>query len=650
MTSLYTFGNKWSVQANKLIVRNSNLVNSNTANMDSALWNVSERRTSVGTNGSPSYYGCYDMMGNAWQWTDLYGYASPTKGTLGLFWGNYTPGFAATQTFTGSAAYWDYNASRAYMSFGVRIASLTNPDSLSYFVLVGDAGNAIDTVSNKWNNTRFGAVAYEYYINKYHVTNNEYIVFLNSVATTDTYNLYRCVLADSSLYPEAAILRTGTSGSYSYSIKTNYGNKPVTNLSWFMAARYCNWLHNGKPSGAQNSGTTETGAYTLNGIVSGNAPVKSVGARYSMPSMNEWYKAAFYKGGSTSAGYWRYATQSNSFPKSVLADEQGNGTIRPPVLSPVAAIGNNVTTTLVQDNIFNIGVSLTYANTSSSGITKIIPITTVIPTLPANFTLSNNLGKYNISTTSSRSGNIDVCFVVPSSISSGVFSKIKVFHTDASGTSDVTTTRTYGTRTVCARTTNFSDFHLVPETETVDQPIPYDLAGSIGNGFVDLSWSMSDTTDMIDYDIKYSSDNGVSWLTNVNTPDSGLSGTITSLTNNSNYIFKVASISSSGYSALSNSSSSFTPLAIAPSVPANLVVTADVSSVNLTWDVPADSGGLAITNYVVQYSSDSGSSWTSSNDPLYLFSDDIAPTRSLLVTNLSSSSDYIFRVLATNAV
>jgi len=47
------------------------------------------------------------------------------------------------------------------------------------------------------------------------------------------------------------------------------GNKPVIFVSWFSAARYCNWLHNGKPSGIQDVSTTEDGAYALFGSNSG---------------------------------------------------------------------------------------------------------------------------------------------------------------------------------------------------------------------------------------------------------------------------------------------------------------------------------------------------------------------------------------------
>jgi formylglycine-generating enzyme required for sulfatase activity len=70
----------------------------------------------------------------------------------------------------------------------------------------------------------------------------------------------------------------------------------------------------------------ETGAYTLNNATSGNAVAMIAGARFFIPSENQWYKAAYYKGGSTTAGYWAYATQSNSVPTSVSAIGGNGGT------------------------------------------------------------------------------------------------------------------------------------------------------------------------------------------------------------------------------------------------------------------------------------------------------------------------------------
>jgi len=649
MPSFYSFGNKWSVKNNKATVRNSLTSDVNTVNIDQAVWDGSNNVTSVGTNGRPSYYGCYDMNGNVFEWNDTNNIPSARRGIRGGFWGCCNRGPYGL----GSDDFWDYIAAERYGTFGLRIASLTNSDNLPNFVLVGDAGNSNDTVRNRWNNNRYGAVAYEYYINKFKVTNDEYTLFLNSVASTDTYLLYFTTQFESQQI--RGIIRTGSPGSYVYSVKNNYGNKPFTNINWFTCARYCNWLHNGKPTGAQNSSTTEDGAYLLNGATTGNAIAKKAGAKYFLPTENEWYKAAYYKGGGTNRGYWRYATQSNDYPRAILADVNGNGTLRPTSFRPSNTVGSGVTTETITDNIFNVGLSLNYEQVASSGVTQIVPITSGVPSLPPNFSLSNNIGQYNISTTSSVSGNIDIKFILPVGISLSTFNNTKIFHTNSSGTFDVTVTSgpnapNYSTRTKYGRVTGFSDFHLIPSTETaLNQVVPSSLVGSAGNGYVDLSWSMSNAIDIIDYNIKYSKDNGVSWIDYKHIPQIELSIRVSGLTNGTSYLFKVASVSAEGLSELSASSSPLTPLSIVPSAPSNVVAVSALNSANLTWDVPSDNGGSAITNYDVQYSSDNGSSWSSSNDPLYLFADDVSTTRSLIVTNLSAIP-YIFRVSAINSV
>ena len=98
------------------------------------------------------------------------------------------------------------------------------------------------------------------------------------------------------------------------------GDKPVNYVSWFDAARVANWLQNG-----QGSGSTETGAYTLSGATTGDAVAVNSGASYFLPTEDQWYKAAYYKGGSTNAGYWDYATQSDTAPTAVTAGSTGIG-------------------------------------------------------------------------------------------------------------------------------------------------------------------------------------------------------------------------------------------------------------------------------------------------------------------------------------
>ena len=178
------------------------------------------------------------------------------------------------------------------------------------WVTVGDPGNAADT-------TGYGAVPDAFQIMKFEFTNAQYADFLNAVAATDTYSLYNTNMGSNA---RGGITRSGTSGAFTYSIRTNMGDKPVNYVSWFDAARVANWLQNG-----QGSGSTETGAYTLNGAISGTAPAVNSGASYFLPTEDQWYKAAFYKGGSTNAGYWDYATQSDTVPTAVTAGTTGIG-------------------------------------------------------------------------------------------------------------------------------------------------------------------------------------------------------------------------------------------------------------------------------------------------------------------------------------
>ena len=188
-------------------------------------------------------------------------------------------------------------------------------------VTIGDPGNPNDPATGGL----YGAVAATYAIGKYEVTLTEYTAFLSAVAVTDTYALYNTTMGTN--LNIAGISRTGSSGSYSYAVSGD-GARPVTYVSWFDAARFSNWLHNGQPTGLQVAGTTEQGAYTLNGATSGIV-LKNAGAQDWLPSESEWYKAAYYQpaaAGGDADGYWLYPTKSNSVPGNTIggAANQGN--------------------------------------------------------------------------------------------------------------------------------------------------------------------------------------------------------------------------------------------------------------------------------------------------------------------------------------
>jgi len=174
-------------------------------------------------------------------------------------------------------------------------------------VPVGDPGNAPDIL------TGYGAVPYTYSIGKYEVTSGQYTAFLNCVAsvTTNDYlvNLWAPKMGSDERIK--CIERSGDGSATNPFVYQVFGssNCPVSYVSWMDAARFANWMHNGATNGA----STETGAYTLNGATNGIFTVNP-GARWSLPSENQWYKAAYYKGGGTNAGYWIYPTQSNETP------------------------------------------------------------------------------------------------------------------------------------------------------------------------------------------------------------------------------------------------------------------------------------------------------------------------------------------------
>ena len=199
-------------------------------------------------------------------------------------------------------------------------------------VNVGNPGNAPDQ-------TGFGSVAYNYAIGTYEVTNTQYAAFLNAVAVTDPFSLYPSSYYGTTTHTDdptstRGIVQSGVSGGYSYSVAADMANKPADYISWFSAARFSNWLANGQPTGLEGATTTENGAYTLNGAMTGGFtitrnlinPNTSAATTFWIPSENEWYKAAYYDPtlNSGTGGYWKYATRSNTTPTLATADLNGN--------------------------------------------------------------------------------------------------------------------------------------------------------------------------------------------------------------------------------------------------------------------------------------------------------------------------------------
>ncbi len=133
-------------------------------------------------------------------------------------------------------------------------------------------------------------------ISQFEVTNAQYAEFLTAKAADDPLGLYNPFMGSDAA---GGITRTGSSGTFTYSVKPGFENKPVNFVSFYDSLRFTNWLNNG-----QGSADTETGAYTLLGGTaipsSGPTVLRNPGANIFLPSENEWYKAAYWDPGTQS--------------------------------------------------------------------------------------------------------------------------------------------------------------------------------------------------------------------------------------------------------------------------------------------------------------------------------------------------------------
>jgi formylglycine-generating enzyme required for sulfatase activity len=179
-------------------------------------------------------------------------------------------------------------------------------------VRIGNPGNQADT---RYDATGFGSVGYNFRIGKYEVTNAQYVGFLNGVDPTgaNTLALYNTNMASTAR--GGVLFDGGASGGSKYSVKPGRDNNPVVFVSWYDAIRFANWMHNG-----MGSGGTENGAYTLLGGTptpsNGDSITRNPGARWWLPSEDEWYKAAYHKNEGVSSNYWDYPTSTNTVPYS----------------------------------------------------------------------------------------------------------------------------------------------------------------------------------------------------------------------------------------------------------------------------------------------------------------------------------------------
>jgi sulfatase modifying factor 1 len=194
------------------------------------------------------------------------------------------------------------------------------------WVTVGDPDNAPDPATGN----QYGAVAKQYRIMKFEFTNSQYAAFLNAIDPdgTNPNSVYNVSMGSDA---RGGITNTGTTNGSRYAAKPNMGDKPVNFVSWWDAARVCNWLHNGaKTYGSTDSSASapqNIGAYTVGTATSGDAVAVNPGALFYVPTANEWHKAAYYDPtlNGNAGGYHVYGNGFDTTPGIASADASGVG-------------------------------------------------------------------------------------------------------------------------------------------------------------------------------------------------------------------------------------------------------------------------------------------------------------------------------------
>ena len=164
---------------------------------------------------------------------------------------------------------------------------------------------------------------------------------------------------------------------------------------------------------------------------------------------------------------------------------------------------------------------------------------------------------------------------------------------------------------------------------------------TVGNAALSVAWEAPNDNGsaITDYDVRYKDASSDSW-TNWSHDGTTDSTTLTDLTNDLRYQVQVRATNAVGDGPWSSSASA-TPLNNLPSAPATPTLTAGNAQISVRWSAPSNTGGSAITGYIVHYRAGSSGSWTTQSHS--------GTGTSTTITGLTSGTSYQVRVRATNS-
>ena len=177
---------------------------------------------------------------------------------------------------------------------------------------------------------------------------------------------------------------------------------------------------------------------------------------------------------------------------------------------------------------------------------------------------------------------------------------------------------------------------------------PTNLTATHGNSQVELNWDVPSNdggSPITDYFIEYSKDDGTTWITfSGGVTSTGTNVLVDGLTNVVEYSFRVFATNVIGTGDPSEIVT-VTPATV-PDAPIDLLADYEPhtkqSSMILTWTTSFN-GYSPITDYLIEYSKDDGTTWIT-------FDDGISTETTTTVTGLTKGVEYSFRVSAVNEI
>ncbi len=205
------------------------------------------------------------------------------------------------------------------------------PDGIDW-VTIGAPGNRGYDGPDPDNLVRGrGAVGYEYRIGRTEITTGQWMEFINTFKARSDAVPYAVLPTPVFWGADVDPAYSGPGTRYRLDpTDPNAAMRPVYGVSWRAAALYCNWQCNDRSSAltAIDNGAYDRSTFGYSGSLFTDQPAHNPGARYWIPTLDEWLKAVHFDPNATGAngeqGRWW---------------QQPNGTDTPLIYGPPPSFG-----------------------------------------------------------------------------------------------------------------------------------------------------------------------------------------------------------------------------------------------------------------------------------------------------------------------